>query len=222
MTSESASPEVKGRSLALVFSMQGIGFILAAAVFSLMAAAGASFEFMWRFGLLFGAVPPLLVIVPRWRMQETNTFAEMQAERAAVNAVSDAAGRGTAGKGSQCVSGFVVAMRSCKWHLLGTAGSWFLFDVVFYAQGLFESEITGLMDLGEDLASEARVALIIGFIALPGYFLSVCFLNRLGRKVRTSSDPRAVLRTAVLLPEGRRRGRARGFARLAVPKQARA
>ena len=94
------------------------------------------------------------------------------------------------GVGGGRLAEILSAFRRFKWHVAGTAGSWFIFDVVFYAQGLFQAEITETMGLGADagaeihdqLRADAKNALIIAFIMLPGYFLSVCFLDRIGRR----------------------------------------
>jgi hypothetical protein len=40
-----------------------------------------------------------------------------------------------------------------RWRLAGTAGAWFIIDVVFYANGLFSGQITSAMGLGSTIAS---------------------------------------------------------------------
>ena len=65
---------------------------------------------------------------------------------------------------------------------MGTAGSWLLLDITFYGNGLFSGDITELMGLGNSPASAALNALYIALIALPGYFLAITFLDRIGRK----------------------------------------
>jgi PHS family inorganic phosphate transporter-like MFS transporter len=39
-------------------------------------------------------------------------------------------------------------VREFRWALLATAGSWFIFDVVFYANGLFSGTVLALMGIG--------------------------------------------------------------------------
>mmetsp|Transcript_2284 Transcript_2284/g.2044 ORF Transcript_2284/g.2044 Transcript_2284/m.2044 type:complete len:329 (-) Transcript_2284:286-1272(-) len=69
-----------------------------------------------------------------------------------------------------------------KWALLGTAGSWFILDVVFYANGLFSGEVTKAMGISSSPAGEAVASLILNCIALPGYFCTVLFINRIGAR----------------------------------------
>lgn len=74
-------------------------------------------------------------------------------------------------------------LRRYAWHLLGTAGNWFLFDIVFYANGLFNADVTSIIDLGyEGLEATSLTTVIIVLIMLPGYFVGVALINRLGRK----------------------------------------
>lgn len=77
-----------------------------------------------------------------------------------------------------------------RWHLLGTALTWFLLDVDFYANGLFNHEVTAIILKPPDVAAnehttamqDACNSIIISCISIPGYLLSVFFLDRVGRK----------------------------------------
>ncbi len=72
-----------------------------------------------------------------------------------------------------------------KWHMLGTALSWFLLDIDFYANGLFNHDITALIFSDGKLttaADDAKNSAFITLVGLPGYFLSYCFIDRIGRK----------------------------------------
>jgi len=70
-----------------------------------------------------------------------------------------------------------------KWQLLGTAGSWFLFDVTFYGNGLFNATVTSILNFStKDLKETATFSLVISTIGLPGYFFSILFAERIGRK----------------------------------------
>ena len=89
----------------------------------------------------------------------------------------------------------------CKLRLLGTAGSWFLFDITFYGNGLFkvcylimlannifqETVIDMIGLAGGDTAYEsiqntALASMAIAAIALPGYFIAIPLTDKLGRK----------------------------------------
>ena len=57
---------------------------------------------------------------------------------------------------------FVVeAVSENWWSLLGTAGAWFILDVVFYANGLFSGQITSTMGLGSSIRAEALIQVIL-------------------------------------------------------------
>lgn len=84
-----------------------------------------------------------------------------------------------------------VTIWEFRWTLLGTAGSWFIFDVVFYANGLFSgtilegigfSNVCDVIPTHTDLTKLALGNLILALIALPGYFVAIYMLDRMGRK----------------------------------------
>jgi len=75
-----------------------------------------------------------------------------------------------------------------RWTLLGTAGTWFLIDVTFYGQSLMNTAVvseavassTGLNAM-ERLRSSLLSTVWIMLIAIPGYFLAIALVDRLGR-----------------------------------------
>lgn len=48
-----------------------------------------------------------------------------------------------------------------RWALWGTAGSWFILDIVFYANGLFSGHVSSSMGFGHTPKSEAVASLIL-------------------------------------------------------------
>ena len=77
------------------------------------------------------------------------------------------------------------AFRYYKWHMLGTASTWFLLDVVFYANGLFNHDVTALiLSNGKPTTAiqDAWNSAFICLVAVPGYLLSVLYLEKVGRK----------------------------------------
>jgi PHS family inorganic phosphate transporter-like MFS transporter len=87
------------------------------------------------------------------------------------------------------------------WHephliqkLLGTAGTWFLFDVLFYGNTLFEPIVmeTAFGGRGGDdvLKKAATDSLILACIALPGYIISAFVMGK--RVCYVSQTPRFV------------------------------
>lgn len=45
--------------------------------------------------------------------------------------------------------------------LLGTAGAWFILDIVFYANGLFSGQVTNAMGISSSPKGEAVASLIL-------------------------------------------------------------
>jgi len=79
-----------------------------------------------------------------------------------------------------------------RWELAGTATNWFLFDIVFYANGLFTGTVLNQIGYGAsgeaaqlteaDLARLAAGTCIIAAMALPGYFVALALIDRMGRR----------------------------------------
>jgi len=91
------------------------------------------------------------------------------------------------------------ALSAHRRALVACAGSWFIFDVVFYAQGFFSSTVLAQWNtkpLGPDgsaqgaadgpvhsyLVDVALASLVLALCALPGYFASVALIDRIGRR----------------------------------------
>jgi len=82
----------------------------------------------------------------------------------------------------------------------GTAGTWFLFDVTFYGNTLFEplvleaafgSHSANATNGYELLQSTVRDSLVISLLSLPAYFVTVCVIGRrtcVCRSIRSSSS----------------------------------
>jgi len=208
VTSESSSAGSRGKLMSAVFAMQGVGSLLSTAIVLLCLACGCSAGFTWRFALGFGSVPALLAFPWRLRMHETETFERVKRERRDVEAEAEAEeldvladsrerpGKGEGGpaigRAPHLLSGGRLgeikrAFVFYKWHMLGTALSWFLLDVDFYANGLFNHEVTAVIlsddgKGGSSAADDARNSAILAIIGFPGYFLAYHYIDRVGRK----------------------------------------
>jgi PHS family inorganic phosphate transporter-like MFS transporter len=254
VTSEKAgNKESRGRSIAFVFSMQGIGNVAACLLMFAFLKTSLALDIAWRLSLALGALPGLLTIYWRYKMEETHHFKHAQrSEEAARSPAQDGApsqvvidtsnppGRtpepskhvssrlpttdaatidtsmfngmsadaSTSSKidgqvaapqaASQSISSHWEGLRTIGRHivqnrraLLGTAGSWFLFDVVYYGHALFTGTVLGVIGFSsgktgsqteDQLAQLALGSLILAFIGLPGYFVSVALINRVGRR----------------------------------------
>ena len=103
----------RGRRVSLVFSMQGVGLVLAPAVILVLLAAlpTAEYGWTWRLALALGGLPGLCMLYFRFRMKETAAFSAEAAHA-----------RDSREKWEEVKD---------HWkHLLATCGSWCIFDVV--------------------------------------------------------------------------------------------
>jgi PHS family inorganic phosphate transporter-like MFS transporter len=170
----------RNKRVALTFSLQGIGSLTAAILGNLIiqALAGADkgenadsrLETVWRLLFGIGVIPAIVVCYWRITAEETDAYKAAE-ERRAANPTAQRAR-------------LSFILRNYGMSLLGTAGTWFLFDIVFYAQNLFSASILSVV--GVENASLQVVTTqnaFVALMALPGYYVAVYFINRLGRKV---------------------------------------
>jgi len=121
LSSETSSSESRGRNTLAMFSMQGVGMLVCPIVVLIILSLGVSMQVAWRLSLAFGILPSILALYFRLRMEESEKF---------LRAVE------TSG------------LASHRWKLIGTAGSWFLIDVTFYANGGFSEYFSFSRQMG--------------------------------------------------------------------------
>jgi PHS family inorganic phosphate transporter-like MFS transporter len=168
IASESAPPARRAVATGAVFAMQGAGHVLAAAVVTALLQAGVRPDVAWRVALALGAAPGLLAAPFRWRMAETEPYARA---RAALRTYSTL----------PFLPRVACALRVYARDLVGTAGAWFLLGAMFYGNSLFSTTVLRVLGLGRDLPDQARNALYVALVALPGYALAVLALPRMAR-----------------------------------------
>jgi PHS family inorganic phosphate transporter-like MFS transporter len=210
IASEGAATAARGAAVLWTFSMQGWGKLTAAvlnyALISGTAAYGGSWplDATWRFALGFGCALSAATIYFRWRMEESHIYVKAAAAAAASAAAAAGAPPGGARRGAPlgealagaarrvhaALAATVAVLWGCRWTLLGTASTWFLIDVTFYGQSLMSSAVladalaanvagaTALDKLRASLASTCYVMLI----ALPGYWVAIAAVERVGRR----------------------------------------
>lgn len=146
----------------------------------ILLASDLKLDYVWRFALAFGALPGLCTVYFRWKMGETKHFKRVARNDAQIVETEQRQRRWQ--KATMLLSEF-------KWILLGTAGSWFIFDITFYANGLFSGSIVQAIGIGggssnseKELTAVALTNIIISVIGLPGYIFAVLFVERIGRK----------------------------------------
>ena len=211
VTSESHARAARGRSIALVFSMQGVGNLLASLVMLACLRSGLALDVVWRVALALGALPGILSVYWRWRMEESTHFVRVaagagglkqlelgggalgdragllagaaDAEAGGADALKRGADEAGPSAGAPSAAKTLSTIWEFRWALLGTAGSWFIFDVVFYGNGLFSSTVLSAINYGSgSLTDLASGNALIALIGLPGYYVSLLTIDAIGRR----------------------------------------
>ncbi len=191
ITSEYANQRNRGRLIGTVFAMQGFGLLAGPVFASILLATGVSHDVAWRVMLGFGAIPAASVIYLRRKIKETPRFTmnvkgDVSATQEAIlwttgetvdlsNSVPRLARNGRGARLSD-----PMYLR----RLIGTAGTWLLMDVAFYGNGVSSQVILkALFGAKASLLHNTVVAALIFLIfAVPGYWVAVHLMDRIGRK----------------------------------------
>ncbi len=195
LMSELANRKNRGKLVGLVFSMQALGTIAGYVAGLALLSAHVPDGITWRLLLGLGAVPAGAVIWQRRRMPESPRYLAQVAGRedeavAAVACLSD-------GALSAVRSGGFRPARRMRMRellssprylliLLGTAGSWFLFDYAYYGNSVSAPLIVTsvLGKAGAKALPEALALQLIVFTvaALPAYYLAAFTMDRIGHR----------------------------------------
>jgi len=220
--SEYANKKTRGAFIAAVFAMQGIGFLAGGIVALIISSAfnnkyqspayknnpAASLprqaDYIWRMILMFGAIPAGLTFYWRMKMPETARYTALVANNAKqaaadMSKVLQVKIEPEEQKVERISSQESFGLFSKEFarrhglHLLGTTTCWFLLDITFYSQNLFQKDIfTSIgwlpqpqnMSAIEELYKIARAQTIIALCGVvPGYWFTVVFIDYLGRFV---------------------------------------
>ncbi|RZC51277.1 hypothetical protein C5167_019696 [Papaver somniferum] len=161
-------------------------------------------DYIWRIIVIFGAIPAALTYYWRMKMPETARYTalvEKNAERAAadmskvlnkeIKAETEMVERMTTDESN---SFGLFSMKFLKRHglpLLGTTSTWFLLDIAFYSQNLFQKDIftaigwippAKTMSASQEVFKIARAQTLIALCStVPGYWFTVAFIDIMGR-----------------------------------------
>ncbi|KAM1688103.1 hypothetical protein ACFX2K_035999 [Malus domestica] len=216
--SEYANKKTRGAFIAAVFAMQGFG-ILAGGIFAIIcsAAFNANFDaptykvnalastvrqadYLWRIIVMVGAIPAAMTYYWRMKMPETARYTALVAKNAK-QAASDMSTvlqveiEAEPQKAEPTANAFAMYskefMHRHGLHLLGTTSTWFLLDIAFYSQNLFQKDIFSAigwippaetMNAIEEVYRIARAQTLIALCGtVPGYWFTVAFIDRIGR-----------------------------------------
>jgi PHS family inorganic phosphate transporter-like MFS transporter len=218
--SEYANKKTRGGFIAAVFAMQGFG-ILAGGIVTLalstvfrrafpapayLVDAAASTvpqaDYVWRVILMLGAAPAILTYYWRMKMPETARYTALVAKNAKqaaadmskvlqveIEAESEKLDEITRNKDYGLFSSRFAKRHG--WRLLGTAATWFLVDVAYYSQNLFQKDIFAsihwipkarTMSALEEVFRISRAQTLIALCGtVPGYWFTVFLIDVLGR-----------------------------------------
>ncbi|XP_027165138.1 probable inorganic phosphate transporter 1-3 [Coffea eugenioides] len=161
-------------------------------------------DYMWRIILMFGAVPAGLTYYWRMKMPETARYTALVA-RNAQKAAKDMARVLNVELDPEVEKVEKLTERSSNsyglfsrqflrrhgLHLLGTTSTWFLLDIAFYSQNLFQKDVlsgigwippAATMSAGEELFKIARAQTLIALCStVPGYWFTVALIDVIGR-----------------------------------------
>lgn len=165
------SKETESTGVVFVFSMQGLGYILAPITTLIVLQTVANEDAQWRIILGVGA---FLLSCVLWLLLWTPVNAR-NSKRASRS--------GSAGS-SLCHIFSLLKEREYFFMLVGTAGCWFVFDVTFYGNNLFQTQVLeDAFGQNEDISMRAIESTIVYAMALPGYYVSVGLMQLLGPKI---------------------------------------
>jgi MFS family permease len=191
LMSEYANRQDRGRLVGMVFSMQAVGLVVGPLVALLFLSLGVSDSLTWRLLLGLGAVPAAAVIYLRSRMPESPRF------QASVKGDADKAAREL----EQFSEGVIDVSAATETHrdrmsigqffrnrrmlllVIGTAGSWFLFDYAYYGNTLSLPSI--LKEVSPNASLEMKLVLTLAIFvvfAVPGYLLAVWKMDKIGHR----------------------------------------
>lgn len=161
-------------------------------------------DYLWRIIVMVGALPAALTYYWRMKMPETARYTALVAKNAK-QAASDMSKvlqveleaeeqkiqELDRDKGNRYGLFSKEFLRRHGLHLLGTTSTWFLLDIAFYSQNLFQKDIFSAvgwippaktMNAIQEVYKIARAQTLIALCStVPGYWFTVAFIDKIGR-----------------------------------------
>ena len=188
--SEYANRKDRGKLVGLVFSMQALGTVAGYTAGLALLSSGMNTDTVWRILLALGAIPAGMVLYSRRRMPESPRYLAMtkgRAEEAAARMADYSEGtlkaKATRSPARLTFAQFITNRRYLL-TLIGTAGTWFVFDYAYYGNSVSAPLIVKQV-LGHGATTEQSLALnLIMFTvaAVPGYYLAAHWMDRIGHR----------------------------------------
>ncbi|CAO2832249.1 unnamed protein product [Amaranthus hypochondriacus] len=161
-------------------------------------------DYVWRIILMFGAIPALMTYYWRMKMPETARYTALVANNAKQAASDMSKVLQVDIEEDQVKAAELVEKRKTQFglfsrqflkrhglHLLGTATCWFLLDIAFYSNNLFQKDIFSAvgwlpkattMSALQEVYMVARAQTLVSLCGtVPGYWFTVLFIDIIGR-----------------------------------------
>ncbi len=194
--SEYSNVKSRGKLIGTVFAMQGFGLMAGIVLaIGLLVTIPASLGTIWRVLLIAGAIPAIAVYYYRRRMPETPRFTyHVKGEtKEAASTITSLTGAkvDTMSSANGRKSSYFQMVRAYWPFIIGTAASWFFFDISFYGTSIYTATLfkslslvysPGLSNVNHLLIAEEYTALIDLAFTIPGYWIAVLTIDRVGRK----------------------------------------
>ncbi len=153
------------RLLAKMFSMQGVAYLAVPLItYVLVLVLGDGSDVAWRLLLGMGSLPGLVLILTRlyrrrnYSMQSSNIETITHQQKAKHGRLQPT-----------CMLEQIRNEDKLGHKLVGTAGCWLLFDILFYGNALFQPKVLqSAFGQSETELDLIRDAILIGLMALPG------------------------------------------------------
>lgn len=190
--SEYANVKDRGRLIGMVFSMQAAGLVIGPLTGIILVALGFSHDMVWRMLFGLGAVPAAAVIYLRRTLPESPRYqagVQGQSAEAAEGLAVFSNGAVTADRGAPSAPTRRLGVRHLFTNrrllvtLIGTAGTWFIFDYAYYGNSISTPVILKQLAPHASLIVTLSLTLaIFAIAAVPGYVLAVFTMDRIGHR----------------------------------------
>ncbi len=171
----------RGALVASTFAMQGFGIITGIALAIALLLGGVPYGLAWRLLLAFGAIPALIAIPVRKKLNETPWYKELTSQK------------------PMRKERFATMASKRPKVLVGTALSWFLIDVTYYGTGIFTPYLTTLLGAKGIIAPIETTALLLLIFALPGYWIAVWLIDKEGRRAMQAIGFAAIAASFIII-----------------------
>jgi MFS family permease len=191
LMSEYSNRKNRGRLVGSVFALQALGTIVGYMAGLTLLSSGINHDYVWRILLALGAIPSAMVLYSRRRMPESPRYqARVEGKQADAARSLSAYSDGTldvspVGVAPQRLTfRAFISNRRFLLSLIGTAGTWFVFDYAYYGNSVSAPLIVKTV-LGKGATTEQALAfnlIVFAVAAVPGYILAAAFMDRIGHK----------------------------------------